>query len=280
MILRNPLLQRHIAEHPILTTADGKAIPVQLDQDGLWQYKNLAMLDFEDGTSSCSNGNAGMHKQVTGTVPAGSYTGLRFTVGVPFELDHIYAASAPSPLNMTAMFWSWQGGYKFVKAEILLVKPLPVVAADPPETGMSVPAAHEEALTQAEGHAPGGSVPGKTLATGMKPRVRSNGFPVHLGSTGCASASPTKAPVKDCVHPNRPVIVFDTFDVANNTVVFDMAQLLKNVDLSVAPPKGSGPGCMSFPEMAMCKKVMPAFGLPSGDVTEVVQTVFSREAKQ
>ena len=43
--------------------------------------------------------------------------GLRFTVGVPFAQNHQDQAAAPSPLNLTGMFWSWQSGYKFVRIE-------------------------------------------------------------------------------------------------------------------------------------------------------------------
>src|SRR5579863_8307437 len=104
-----------------LLTADGASVALSLDQDGIWQYRNLTLLDFEDGTASCLNGNAGINKQILGKVPAGKYTGLRFTLGVPFELDHIAATSAPSPLNTTAMFWSWQDGFKFLRAEVATV---------------------------------------------------------------------------------------------------------------------------------------------------------------
>jgi hypothetical protein len=114
----------------------------------------------------------------------------------------------------------------------------------------------------------------------MKARMmRSSGFPIHLGSTGCAGTSPSKAPPKECVHPNRPVIAFESFNPATDMVVFDLAKLLAGVDVAMAPPKDSGPGCMSFPEMATCKMVMPAFGLPFGDSEAVAQTVFSKEAK-
>lgn len=110
---------RFFVSQVALLTPDGRAVPLTLDQDGLWQYKNLALLDFEDGTASCLNGNSGIHTQILGTVPAGTYTGLRFTVGVPFELDHSDTASAPSPLNTTAMFWSWQDGFKFLSTGVV-----------------------------------------------------------------------------------------------------------------------------------------------------------------
>lgn len=61
-----------------LLGADGVAVAVSLDQDGIWQYKNVALVDLEDGTGSCRNGNAAMHQAVsshpTCTVSSGQET--------------------------------------------------------------------------------------------------------------------------------------------------------------------------------------------------------------
>ncbi len=100
-----------------LLTADGRAVPVALDQDGLWQNGEVAMLDFEDGSGPCSNGTAALRTEVTGHAPAARYTGVRFTIGVPFERNHRDLASQPSPLSVTRMFWSWNAGHKFVRLD-------------------------------------------------------------------------------------------------------------------------------------------------------------------
>jgi len=100
-----------------LTTADSKEVPVQLDQDGKWQLENLVLLDFEDKTGGCSNGTTEMNGKITGKVPAGTYTGLVFNIGVPFDLNHNDAATAPSPLNLTGLFWTWNDGYKFMRID-------------------------------------------------------------------------------------------------------------------------------------------------------------------
>ncbi|WP_230469868.1 MbnP family copper-binding protein [Lujinxingia vulgaris] len=100
-----------------LRDTDGQWQPLNLDQDGVWQHEDLALLDFEDATGRCQNGSTETREIVTGTLPEGTYDALRFTIGVPFELNHIDAATAPSPLNTTAMFWSWLGGYKFMRIE-------------------------------------------------------------------------------------------------------------------------------------------------------------------
>jgi uncharacterized repeat protein (TIGR04052 family) len=102
-----------------LINAAGEEIPVELTQDGVWQYQNVALLDFEDGTSMCSDaGNADINDKVVGTVPEGEYTGLIFDLGVPFELNHLDTTTAPAPLNIPAMWWNWQYGYKFLRIDM------------------------------------------------------------------------------------------------------------------------------------------------------------------
>jgi uncharacterized repeat protein (TIGR04052 family) len=104
--------------HDVRLTKGGEAIPVALDQDGVWQLEDLALLDFEDKTGRCSNGTAETNLTVRGTVPAGTtFDGIAFRVGVPFALNHGDASTAPSPLNLSALFWNWQGGHKFVRAD-------------------------------------------------------------------------------------------------------------------------------------------------------------------
>ncbi len=47
----------------------------------------------------------------------GPFAGLRFTVGVPPDLNHQDPAVAAPPLNRSDMFWVWQQGYKFLSIE-------------------------------------------------------------------------------------------------------------------------------------------------------------------
>lgn len=101
-----------------LIDAAGKETPVTLEQDGKWQIDNLALLDFENGSGPCANGTAETRDFVKGTAPAGAYTGVKFTVGVPFNRNHAEPAKAPSPLNLTQLFWVWNAGYKFARIEM------------------------------------------------------------------------------------------------------------------------------------------------------------------
>src|SRR5690606_25468578 len=93
---------------------------------GLWQHENLALLDFEDKTGACANGTTPTNTSVRGTVPPGSYVGLAFDVGVPAALNELDAASSetPSPLNLTAMYWSWTTGYKYLRVDVARTAPL------------------------------------------------------------------------------------------------------------------------------------------------------------
>jgi uncharacterized repeat protein (TIGR04052 family) len=100
-----------------LLDAAGKETPVQLDQDGKWQLDDLALLDFENGTGACANGTPEMHRQISGAAPEGKYTGLRFTLGIPFNKNHTDPLAQPSPLNLTALFWVWNAGHKFARLD-------------------------------------------------------------------------------------------------------------------------------------------------------------------
>jgi uncharacterized repeat protein (TIGR04052 family) len=101
-----------------LVRADGVAVPVELTQDAKWQYKDVALLDFENAADDCApDGTVDMNGSIKGRVPAGSYKGLRFVVGVPFDKNHANQATAASPLNLGKLFWSWNSGYRFAKIE-------------------------------------------------------------------------------------------------------------------------------------------------------------------
>lgn len=101
-----------------LLTESGEEVPMQLQQDGLWQYENVALLDFENGEGDCESGTPEMNDRIVGTAPADEYTGIAFTIGVPHELNHLDAAMAPSPLNLNAMFWTWRAGYVFNRVDV------------------------------------------------------------------------------------------------------------------------------------------------------------------
>jgi uncharacterized repeat protein (TIGR04052 family) len=104
--------------HNVRLLSHGTEVPVTLTDDGAWQRDGLALLDFENKTGLCSNGTEATNHLLVGTAPKGHhYTGLRFTVGVPFEKNHQDASTAAAPLNVSTLFWGWEGGYKFLRLD-------------------------------------------------------------------------------------------------------------------------------------------------------------------
>lgn len=97
---------------------DGKAEALALTPDSHWQNHNVVLLDLEDGEGACVNGTAETNDRIVGEIPAGTYTGVEFTVGVPFTLNHQNPITAAAPLDDSAMHWHWRSGYKFMRAAI------------------------------------------------------------------------------------------------------------------------------------------------------------------
>lgn len=102
-----------------LMRSSGEQVPLQLYQDGRFQRDNVALLDFVDDTDKCFTGSAEQHRTVYGYAPAqADYTGVAFRVGMPADKNHLDGAIAPPPYNVTGMWWSWSGGYKYLKFEL------------------------------------------------------------------------------------------------------------------------------------------------------------------
>lgn len=99
-----------------LIRADGTSEPLTLDNEDPWQRDGVALLDFEAGCES--TGTKDTRTLVRGTAKDDTYTGLRFVLGVPFNLDHLDRSSAAAPLNLTKLFWDWQNGYIFSRVDL------------------------------------------------------------------------------------------------------------------------------------------------------------------
>lgn len=100
-----------------LITPASEEVPLELKDDGAWQKDGVALLDFEDKTGLCTNGTQAMNNRIVGTAPGGHYVGLRFTVGMPFEKNHLNASIESAPFNVATLFWGWEGGYKFIRLD-------------------------------------------------------------------------------------------------------------------------------------------------------------------
>ncbi|MEM8963190.1 MAG: MbnP family copper-binding protein [Acidobacteriota bacterium] len=226
-----------------LTRADGTEVPLELDQDSPWQHENVALLDFEDATGRCSNtGTSQMNSIVRGTVPAGEYTGLSFTIGVPHELNHLDAPTAPSPLNLNTLYWNWRFGYIYTKVEFWNPN---VASTDAPAAASVDPS---DKSTVAGTGMPPGPAPQPTVT-----------YLAHLGSTGCESSAPTTPPDVPCSRPNRVPVSLADFDPTTDRIGLNLAGLVTGIDVtkSVLRP----PGCMSAPIDPDCDAVFANLGI-------------------
>lgn len=109
-----------------------------------------------------------------------NFSHIRITLGLPFKVNHLNPLTQDSPLNIPSMFWSWQGGHKFLRLELLSA---------------------------------------------------SDHWLFHLGSVGCKAASPMRAPLQECLHPNRYTY---EFALKKNTPMITLVldKLLNHINLS------------------------------------------------
>ena len=96
----------------------GKEVPVTFAAKSPWQNKDVALIDFENGTGLCGDGTPDTHSEITGTVPSGDYHAIVFTNGVPESLNHGDPATLPEPLRGGTLTWGWLLGYRFIKVEV------------------------------------------------------------------------------------------------------------------------------------------------------------------
>ncbi|NOK58173.1 MAG: hypothetical protein GFH25_541210n19 [Chloroflexi bacterium AL-N10] len=245
-----------------LITADGIETPLELEQDGLWQHENVALLDFEDASGGCSTGNEDTRSIVVGTVPPGQYTQVKFDLGVPFDLNHLDTTVAPSPLNLPAMWWSWQAGYKFVRIDMSLADAATEAAGE----GM---AEGEHGSDTAIGE--GAEGPGHSADEQL------TSWFIHLGSTGCASPDSTEPPAEPCMRPNLSTITLDNYNPQESVIIADIGSLLKGINLNENTPQP--PGCMSGTEDPDCPDLFSNFALDLAEgvcIDDCVNQVFFR----
>lgn len=211
-----------------LLKADGGAVAITLEQDGKWQRDNAALLDFEDKTGACGNGTAETRSEVRGTVPAGEYRGVRFTLGLPFALNHQDATIAQAPFSVTSLFWNWRGGYKFARIDLAA------------KTSDGRPNPFPIHL-------------GSTLCTAAGEGVVAGQGGGHGGGAGMMT------PPTICANPNRVTVEFDGFNPARDRIVADLGALIKGADIRAN--HGDMPGCMSAPNDNDCVAIMKNFGI-------------------
>jgi len=212
-----------------LLDAAGAAVPLALVDDGTWQYKGVALLDFEDKSGTCANGTKELNTSLRGSAPPGTYNGIRFKIGVPFALNHADVATAPSPLNLSGLFWSWNGGYKFARID-----------------GRAMNG--DAGMTHDAGAMDGGMTHGE-------PGV----FNIHLGSTACQGDPTSGGAVTACGRPNVGIVELTGFDPTTKSILVDYKSLLAGSDLSME--MGGAPGCMSGETDPECPAVLTRLGI-------------------
>lgn len=236
-----------------LIDSSGNAVPVRLEQDQKWQYQSVALLDFEDKSGACANGTSETRNQVIGTVPPGDYQHIRFTLGVPFELNHADATLAPSPLNLTSLWWNWRGGYKFIRIDL-------ATAAMHGAKSNQLIAKGESSSHSDHPHHPASD--------------QIQGFAIHLGSTACQADANVQQPTS-CDNPNRAEISLP-FNPTQDVITADLAALVASTNLAVNQPDTPA-GCMASPEDLDCMGIMHNVGLPFDGQPSDGQTFFRVE---
>lgn len=244
-----------------LLDANGNETPMALIEHGPWQHDDIALLDFEDGSGNCTNGTVPTNTVVKGQVPAGDYRGVAFDIGIPFESNHQDPTLAASPLNLTALFWNWRGGYRFLRVDLL------------PETGamQGKHAMGSGSGKQAMAMKQGGAAKSAHQQGAGSGNHGTAAWALHLGSTGCLAESPTQSP-QQCAAPNRVVISFPQADPTTSVFVVDPAMVLAEADVT-HNTQGTSPGCMSAPDDPECETVFKALGLSDNNATQSLVSV-------
>jgi uncharacterized repeat protein (TIGR04052 family) len=209
----------------------GVAVPVTLNSNN-WQLtqgsETVSLIDLEDASGACADAThtAETNAVITGTVPAGTYVGLKASMGVPETLNHSAITGGVAPLDVAATAWSWQSGRKFTKIEVNPVGGILKTIAAVPAT----------ATTPA--------IPASTSTVST--------FNFHLGSTGCtAKVDAAGVALKDaagnalytCANPNVMDFTLANFDPAQQQVALDIGQLFKTTNIT--QDNGGAAGCMS-----------------------------------
>jgi uncharacterized repeat protein (TIGR04052 family) len=101
-----------------LVNAHGDTVRAALQARAPWQDADVALLDFEDGSATCANGTPETNGDVVVMAPPGEYRGVAFTLGVPFGRNHGELSTQAPPLSLSRLFWSWNGGYKFMRVDM------------------------------------------------------------------------------------------------------------------------------------------------------------------
>lgn len=189
----------------------------------------VALVDLEDQSGWCA-GDKALYTTITGTVPKGTYTGVKATLGVPEALNHSETTVAAAPLDNKDMAWSWQAGRKFVKIEVN-----PYNAST---------ATYANAIAKYSGTTPLGTT--------------NSSFYFHLGNTGCTAVAGAAAGTYTCSSDNTRTFHIHSFDAAKQRIAVDLKQLF--VKSNLVEEHGGAGGCMSGPTDPECVAMWSVIG--------------------
>lgn len=113
-----PVDMRFYVNNVKLITAGGTEAAVTLSQSAFQHTAGVALIDLEDGSGTCAGGTVETNAVIKGTVPNGIYTGVSFELGVPEALNHTDVSTAPSPVNVSGLYWGWLFGRIFLSSMI------------------------------------------------------------------------------------------------------------------------------------------------------------------
>ena len=82
-----------------------------------YQSDNVALIGSDCADPQWSKGNWSIDFQSFEDL--NQVSAIRFSLGVPFALNHLNPLLQESPLNDSSMFWVWQTGHKFLRLEML-----------------------------------------------------------------------------------------------------------------------------------------------------------------
>lgn len=111
-------------------TQQGEKQPLVL-QTNDWQRAGIALIRFDNSqcgpdrlmsSESGDNDTAALgfqNLQFAEPIQWADESQLNFTLGLPFTLNHLNPLTQPSPLNIPSMFWSWRGGHKFLRLDMI-----------------------------------------------------------------------------------------------------------------------------------------------------------------
>ena len=86
-----------------------------------YQTSNVGLLGEvcgENNKTENGSGNANWQLNFSSDEDLSQVSEIRFTLGIPFEFNHLNPLTQASPLNDSSMFWVWQSGHKFLRLEM------------------------------------------------------------------------------------------------------------------------------------------------------------------